>query len=95
MEKPEITVLNFPEGKFELVWCLIAQTDGDEIISTFESFIAVDYPEVDFAGEVSERLRLFDENRVFAYVWGLEQFEDIVLNGGWDFKILDYEKENV
>jgi hypothetical protein len=92
MENPQITTLDFPEGKFDLIWCLIGQTDGEEIISTFEAFIAVNFPDVNFDSKVSDELRRFDETRIYAYAHGLSEFENLIENGGWDFKILDYER---
>ena len=91
--KPKITQITFDEGVFDLVWCVIGQTDYEQIISTFEAFICVSNPGVNFDDNISEKLRKFDETRIYAYADDINEFEDWVTNGGWDFKILDYEKE--
>ena len=92
--KPKITKVAFDEGVFDLVWCVIAQTDYDQILSTFESFICVNNPSVNFADPVSEELRRFDEANIYSYAEDMAEFESWVNDGGWDFKILDYEKED-
>jgi hypothetical protein len=91
--KPKITQIIFDEGVFDLIWCVIAQTDYEDIVATFECFICINNPWVNFADNVSEKLRKFDETSIYAYAEGIEEFESWFVNGGWDFKILDYEKE--
>jgi hypothetical protein len=91
--KPKVTQKTFDEGVFDLIWCVIGQTDYGQVISTFESFICVNPPEVNFADPVSEKLRKFDENAIYAYAENMAEFERWVNEGAWDFKILDYEKE--
>lgn len=91
--KPKITKVVFDEGVFDLVWCVIAQTDYGQILSTFEAFICVNNPGVNFDDSVSEELRKFDETKIYSYAEDMAEFENWINDGGWDFKILDYEKE--
>lgn len=90
--KPVITKVNFPvEGTLDYIFCVIAMTDDDVITSTFEAFIGVGI-NINIS-DCSDSYRKFDETRVFNYAQDLDEFFDWYNNGGWDFKILDYEKE--
>jgi hypothetical protein len=82
-----ITKVSFPEGDFEYVWCLVAMED--ECLS-FEAFIGVGI-DIDNWDSVSQKCRSFDE-KVLAYARDWDEFESLVLNGGHDFNILDYER---
>lgn len=83
----EITRVSFPEGDFEYVWCLLSM--GDESLS-FEAFIGVGIS-IDNWESASAKCRSFDEN-VLSYAKDWDEFESMVLNGGHDFSILDYER---
>jgi hypothetical protein len=98
METPFIRQFIFPEGTFDFVNCEIAMFQEDdngqrEITSTFHSFIAIGMPGIDMSGDTSKELKYFDESKVFAYAQDLNEFKVWIEEGGWDFIILDYEKE--
>lgn len=89
--KPKITTIKFPDGEFHYIWCVIALKDEDIVTSTFEAFIGIG---VDVTiGECSDEYLRFDETRVFCYAADLDEFYGWHIDGGWDFRILDYEKE--
>lgn len=91
-QKPKITTIEFPDGTFDYIWCVVGRTEDDDIVTTtFEVFIGIG---VDInVAECSKEYLAFDETRVFSYAQDLDEFFDWYNNGGWDFKILDYEKE--
>lgn len=91
LAKPLITTLEFPDGKFDYIWCVVAMKDGDIVTATFEAFVGLG---VDInLTECSEKYLSFDETKVFNYAQDLEEFFGWHTDGGWDFRILDYEKE--
>ena len=90
-KKPRITTVEFPDGTFDYIYCVIAMMDEDIVTSTFEAFIGLG---IDINIETcSDKYRMFDETRVFSYAADLEEFFQWYNDGGWDFKILDYEKD--
>lgn len=98
MDTPYIRKIKFPEGEFDFVSCQIAlfdETSGGEKIltSTFWSYIAVGMPGIDSLDSCSKELQYFDNTKIFAYAQDIQEFNDWVNNDGWDFIILDYEKE--
>ena len=91
LSKPLITTIKFPDGEFDYIWCVIAMKDGDIVTSTFEAFVGIG---VDInVTECSPEYLRFDETRVFNYAQDLDEFFTWHIDGGWDFRILDYEKE--
>lgn len=86
---PYIISIKFEDGTFDYIWCLIAMLDGDMITNQFEAYIAIG---VDINIDTCSKEYLsFDESRVFCYAQDLDEFFSWYDNGGWDFKILDYE----
>lgn len=100
MEEPFIRQIKFPEGTFDFINCEIAMFDEDEngqrdIKSTFMAYIAIGMPSIDMVDKPSKELKYFDENKIFAYAQTLDEFMEWFKDGGWDFTILDYEKDMV
>lgn len=98
MEEPFIRKIKFPEGTFDFINCEIALFEEDsngqrDITMTFSAYIAIGMPSIDMADNVSKELKYFDENKIFAYAQTLDEFREWFENGGWDYIILDYEKE--
>lgn len=93
--KPLIVPIDFPDGKFNFIWCLIGMVENpeDEPSATFEAYVGIG-DQIEDWESVSAQLRLFDETKVFYYAQDLDDFFGIVKDGGGDFKILDYEKED-
>lgn len=91
LAKPLITTIEFPDGKFDYVWCVIAMKDGDIVTSTFEAFVGLGI-DINLT-ECSKEYLAFDETRVFSYAQDLDELFEWHTKGGWDFRILDYEKE--
>ena len=88
---PKITTIDFPDGQFNYVYCVIAMMDEDIMTSTFEAFIGIG---IDINIDTcSNQYLKFDESNVFCYAVDIDEFFDWYNNGGWDFKILDYELE--
>jgi hypothetical protein len=92
-QKPRITTIEFPDGVFDYIWCLIGMQDEGIVVSTYEAFVGIGV-KVNVIDCSPEYLK-FDETRVFNYAQDLDEFFDWYNNGGWDFKILDYEKDVV
>lgn len=86
----EITKVSFPEGEFDFVWCLISY---DEESISFESFIGVDVS-IPNATTASQEFQIFDQ-KVLSYANDWDEFEEWVKDGGFDFKILDYERKSL
>jgi len=92
---PLVVPIEFPDGKFNFIWCLIGMIDepDEEPETTFEAYVGLG-AEIEDWDKVSPQLRLFDETKVFYYAQDLEDFFHIFENDGGDFKILDYEKDD-
>lgn len=91
LAKPLITTFEFPDGKFDYIWCVVAMKDEEVVTATFEAFVGIG---IDITiGECSQEYLRFDETRVFSYAQDLDEFFEWHTKGGWDFRILDYEKE--
>lgn len=98
MDQPYIRKVKFPEGTFDFVNCEIAMFEKDDggsknVTSTFHSYIAIGMPGIDMAANISPELKFFDETKIFAYAQDMNELMEWSTNGGWDFIILDYEKE--
>ena len=91
LAKPLITTIKFPDGEFDYIWCVVAMKDEEVVTATFEAFVGIGI-DINLT-ECSKEYLAFDETRVFNYAEDLNEFFGWHTDGGWDFRILDYEKE--